>query len=46
VKLFLQQLVYFDDLLDPSVIPIDGREIASPDEVKAFFERLVAAYLG
>jgi len=45
-KIFLQQLVYFDDLSDFEILPIDeNQKIASPDTVKKFFESLVLKYV-
>ena len=45
-KIFLEQLVYFDDLTDLEILPIDeNQQIASPDTVKQFFESLVLKYV-
>ena len=44
-KIFLQQLVYFDDLLNFDLIPATSKELPSTDEVKNFFEKLVEDYL-
>lgn len=44
-KLFLQQLVYFDDLLNLTVIPIGKEEVPDPDDIKAFFEHIVSRYI-
>ncbi len=44
-KIFLQQLVYFDDLLNFDIIPIPNHVIPPPDEVKKFFEKLVKEHI-
>ncbi len=44
-RLFLQQLVYFDDMLDFRIIPISGGQIYQPQEIKSFFELLVKNYI-
>ena len=44
-KLFLEQLVYFDDLLTLEIIPFDSAELPHPQEVKAYFEKAVKSYL-
>ncbi len=45
-KIFLEQLVYFDDLTDMEILPIDeNQKIANPDTVKKFFESLVLKYV-
>lgn len=43
-KLFLQQLVYFDDVLDFQIIPA-GKPVPNPKEVKRFLEELVKSYI-
>jgi predicted nucleotidyltransferase component of viral defense system len=43
-KMFLQQLVYFDDLLSYQIAPAQ-KPIPTPDEVKAFFEKQVKDYV-
>ncbi len=43
-KIFLQQLVYFDDLLSFEIAPAK-KQIPSPDEIKMFFEKQVKGYL-
>lgn len=43
-KLFLQQLVYFDDLLDFQIIPV-GKPVPKPEEAKSFLENLVKNYV-
>jgi hypothetical protein len=44
-KIFLQKLVYFDDLLNFEIIPTNHKPLPTPEEVKAFFEELVEKYL-
>ncbi len=44
-KIFLQQLVYFGDLLSFDIIPADSKPLAKPEEVKNFFENLVRDYV-
>ncbi|MBI5123101.1 nucleotidyl transferase AbiEii/AbiGii toxin family protein [Candidatus Roizmanbacteria bacterium] len=43
-KIFLQQLVYFDDLLNFEIIPVNQTSLPKPEEVKKFFETLVSEY--
>lgn len=43
-KIFLQQLVYFDDLLNFEIVRAD-KPLPKPAEVKAFFEDLVEKYI-
>ncbi|HZE86830.1 MAG TPA: nucleotidyl transferase AbiEii/AbiGii toxin family protein [Methylomirabilota bacterium] len=43
-KIFLQQLVYFDDLLHFEIIPLDKASIPAPEDIKHFFEKLVNEY--
>jgi predicted nucleotidyltransferase component of viral defense system len=43
-KIFLQQLVYFDDLLTFEIISANQDSITPPEVVKQFFERLVNDY--
>ena len=40
-KIFLEQLVYFNDLLNFDIIAASSTPFPSPDEVKRFFELLV-----
>jgi predicted nucleotidyltransferase component of viral defense system len=40
-KIFLQQLVYFDDLLDFTIIPVGEATLPDQIEVKKFFEEIV-----
>ncbi|HUD44257.1 MAG TPA: nucleotidyl transferase AbiEii/AbiGii toxin family protein [Patescibacteria group bacterium] len=44
-KIFLQQLVYFDDLLNFDIIPVSSTSIPTKDEVKQFLEELVKGYV-
>ncbi len=44
-KIFLQQLVYFDDLLNFDIIPASEKTLPTPGEVKQFFENLVEDYV-
>ncbi len=44
-KLFLEQLIYFDDLLNLEIIPIDNVVPPTPAEVQTFLQRAVKAYL-
>lgn len=44
-KIFLQQLVYFGDLLNFDIIPASSKQISTPEEIKQFFEELVDNYL-
>ncbi|MCX6810249.1 MAG: nucleotidyl transferase AbiEii/AbiGii toxin family protein [Candidatus Berkelbacteria bacterium] len=45
-KIFLEQLVYFDDLTDFEILPIDEtHNITSQDTVKRFFESIVLEYV-
>lgn len=44
-KIFLEQLVYFDDLLSFDIIPVKTGKIPAKEEVKDFFESLVKSYL-
>lgn len=45
-KIFLEQLVYFDDITDFEILPIDANQkIPSQDAVKKFFESIVVKYL-
>lgn len=44
-KLFLEQLVYFGDILNFKVIPATKVSLPKPDEIKQYFEDLVKAYL-
>ena len=41
-KLFMEQLVYFGDLLDFNIIPISESTIPSPTDIKNYFEKLVS----
>ncbi len=44
-KLFLEQLVYFTDLLNLTIIPVNRQPLPSPEEVKQFFIDLINKYL-
>lgn len=44
-KIFLQQLVYFGDLLNFEIIPASLTPLPNPDEIKHFFEDLVTKHL-
>lgn len=44
-KLFLEQLVYFADLLNFDLTPVARENLPTPEEVKNYFERQVKAYL-
>lgn len=44
-KIFLQQLVYFDDFLNLDIISVASKEIIRFKEVKHFLEKLVKDYL-
>jgi len=43
--MFLEQLVYFDDMLNFDIIPASSEKIPTKDEVKKFFEKLTASYI-
>ena len=44
-KIFLEQLVYFGDLLDFDIEPAQLEPLSKPEEVKEFFEGLVKKYI-
>lgn len=44
-KLFLEQLVYYGDLLSFNVTPISKIKLPTPDEIKQYFENLVKTYI-
>jgi hypothetical protein len=44
-KLFLEQLVYYGDLLNFNVAPISKTQLPTPVEIKQYFEALVKEYL-
>lgn len=44
-KMFLQQLVYFDDLLNLEIIPTSNKQFPDPENIKKYFEKLVAEYI-
>lgn len=44
-KIFLQQLVYFDDLRSFEITPPSNRTVPSKDDIKQYFEQLVKNYV-
>lgn len=44
-KLFLEQLVYYGDLLNFNVAPISEAKLPTPDEIRHYFENLVKKYI-
>jgi hypothetical protein len=44
-KIFLQQLVYFDDILSFDIIPVAKDKVPRPEEIKHFFEEEIRDYL-
>jgi predicted nucleotidyltransferase component of viral defense system len=44
-KLFLQQLVYFGDMSDFTIIPSNSNKVPSLEEVKQYLEKIVKTYL-
>lgn len=44
-KIFLEQLVYFGDINDFEIVPINKRGIIEPEKVKSFLEKEVKKYL-
>lgn len=44
-KLFLEQLVYFEDLPDFDIEPTGQKTIPNPETVKLYFEQIVSEYL-
>lgn len=44
-KIFLTQLIYFDDLRNFDIIPVSGSEVPKPEELKRFFENLIENYV-
>lgn len=44
-KIFLTQLVYFEDLRNFDIIPVNGSKLPKPEEVKHFFEKLIKNYI-
>lgn len=44
-KLFLEQLVYFSDIINFEVIPVSDLPLPKRDEIKRYFEKLVKTYL-
>ncbi|MDP2585484.1 MAG: nucleotidyl transferase AbiEii/AbiGii toxin family protein [Candidatus Levybacteria bacterium] len=44
-KLFLEQLVYYGDLLSFDITPVSKIQLPTPDKVKQYFESLVKTYI-
>ncbi len=44
-KMFLEQLVYFDDMLSFDIVPVSSEKLPTENEVKNFFEELTASYI-
>ncbi len=44
-KIFLTQLIYFDDLRNFDIIPVSRSEVPKPEELKRFFENLIKNYV-
>lgn len=44
-KIFLEQLVYFDDFLNLDIAAVDSNPVPAPDTVKDFFRNKVRDYL-
>ena len=44
-KIFLEQLVYFGDLLNFDIVPANSKSMPKPEEVKHFLEVLVQDYV-
>ena len=44
-KIFLEQLVYFEDLLNFDIVPVSANPIPTPEKVEHFFEDLVKQYV-
>lgn len=44
-KIFLTQLIYFDDLRNFDIIPTPESNVPKPEEVKRFFENLIKNYI-
>ncbi|MCL4393101.1 nucleotidyl transferase AbiEii/AbiGii toxin family protein [Patescibacteria group bacterium] len=44
-KIFLEQLVYFKDILNFEIIPIGNKTIPTLDEIKNYFEELTKKYI-
>lgn len=43
-KIFLEQLVYFEDLLNFDIVPVNSKSLPSLVVIKSFFEKLVRNY--
>lgn len=44
-KIFLEQLVYFGDLLNFDIVPVSSKPVPEPEEIKRFLAELVNNYL-
>lgn len=44
-KIFLTQLIYFDDLRNFDIIPIPKSNLPKPEEIKRFFENLIENHI-
>lgn len=44
-KIFLAQLVYFDDIHNYEIIPVSNKLSITPDQIKQYFEELVETYI-
>ncbi len=44
-KIFLTQLVYFDDLRNFDIVPVSESDLPKPEETKRFFENLIKNYI-
>lgn len=44
-KIFLEQLVYFGDLLNFDIVPASSKPVPEPEEIKHFFAELVNNYV-
>lgn len=44
-KIFLEQLVYFEDMLSFEIIPVFDEKLPAPKELRQYFQELVKAYL-
>ncbi|HWY79775.1 MAG TPA: nucleotidyl transferase AbiEii/AbiGii toxin family protein [Candidatus Sulfotelmatobacter sp.] len=45
-KLFLQQLVYFGDITDFTILPAGSQTVPTHGEIKQYLEKIVTHYLG
>lgn len=44
-KIFLEQLVYFEDLTNFEIIPPSDKPVSSKEDIKQYFEELVKDYV-